>query len=88
MRIEVTREYIEKGKPGCGECPIALALASRGFTEITVNLRTLSFKDKKGHFRYYAIPEKAIQFINMFDQYPSKDRQQIPPFSFCLVKQY
>jgi hypothetical protein len=36
IRVVVTAEQIQRGQPGCGECPVALAFRDLGFPRVSV----------------------------------------------------
>lgn len=84
VRINITKNDILSGKPGCNKrCPIARAVL-RKFKSVGVNDSTISIDRKR-----YDLLDSAIVFINQYDSSPDSDRKQMKPFSFILhIKEY
>ncbi|AXH46555.1 hypothetical protein SEA_ROBINSPARKLES_110 [Gordonia phage RobinSparkles] len=79
MKVTVTQEHIDKGKPWeiCN-CPIALALKEKGFANVEVSTLAISVgKNNQALLNHYSVPSIAKQFIKAFD-----DGQTVEPFEF------
>lgn len=80
IRIEVTREDIDKGVPGdpC-RCPIALAAGRRFGGNPSVTYREI-WKSLEGHERLGKLPPEAVEFATNFDEH-----LPVEPMSFWPV---
>lgn len=75
IKVKVTKENIEKGRPGeCLACPIKLAFMDLGF-EVKVDTKILIYQNQ-----IYELPKEAIYFIDNFDNH-----REIEPFEFEMV---
>lgn len=80
MKIQVTKEDIEKGaRYMCRACPIALATLRTGVFSAVVYQDSISISFSGEGFKYFSLPENAIDFIKSFDSH-----QPVKPFSFEL----
>ena len=79
MIIKVTKKHIKEGK--CGSyrnCPIALALKSKGFTRVYVDGGDVRAHNSAG-FIDANLPIRAMKFIVKFDS-----GRPVKPFSFRI----
>ena len=86
MKIYITAENIEQGKPSCDEtCALALAFKDAGFCasvgDDSVDLWPAA-ADEVDRFgfrptRCYYLPDELIRFVSSFD-----DKQPIEPMEF------
>ena len=83
MRVDVTQEDIDKGRP-CSEefCPVALAIKrKRGVHEVRVSgVRTTVAKNRYD-FAMYELPASAWEWIEAFDDGGQVNKG---PFSFRM----
>ena len=94
MKIQVTKEDIEKGEKGsCEWCPVALAiqrtydLKNGKDKMVTVDGDGVGIWDKNNGEQHYQLPQIARDFIHTFDNWTFlNDRAYFKPFSFKIGK--
>ena len=88
MKIQVTKEDIEKGEKGsCEWCPVALAIQrTYGKDKIViVDHSHAEIWDKGTWEEHYQLPQIARDFIHNFDNSDIKS-EQLKPFLFKIGK--
>ena len=76
LKIEVTQDHINKGKPGnCRECAIAQSLLGDG-VNVTVGMGGVNLNGK-----IYRFTKEFQQFVSRFDTYGAEGVQ---PATFTL----
>lgn len=78
MKIHVTQDHINNGRPYCHTCPIALALNER--VPIPGEwFVTSSFAQSGLHSAPHSLPRSAQRFIRRFD-----NGKHVEPFNFII----
>ena len=79
MKIQVTKEHIQKGTRFDGsKCPIALACKDVRLMAPNIGYVGISIKFKEKRL-YFSTPKRVYKFIKRFDF-----NQKVKPFSFNL----
>lgn len=80
MRIEVTRQDIERGSHGaCWGCPIAIAVSRVAGCAVGVTERRVLFDQPGWLYHGSPLPSEAAAWMHRFDC-----REEVDPFSFDL----
>ena len=80
MEIKVEQHHIDRGKPGCYACPIALALTESFEDKLFAVHRynvTVATRFASDQFKTVMLPKVAADFISVFDA-----GEPVEPFSF------
>jgi len=88
MKIQVTKDHIEKGRGSCStQCPIALAMKEQvpRINNITVWYDKIGWLQKRrNHFLYFNLSTKIQDWIKRFDSWYDKDIGSKKPRSFTF----
>lgn len=80
MKIEVTQEDIDAGKPGSGcWCPIALAARRATGRYVHVSYETVAIELGENSWSRHILPLETRTFIERFD-----NNEAVAPFAFEL----
>lgn len=68
LTLHVTEDVIDRARPGCSRCPIALAIQARGF-DAAVGDRSATVSLAAGVFEFaeYRLPRIGRSFVERFD---------------------
>lgn len=86
MRVEVTRQNIEDGRPWDEHaCPIALALDSMDLNSVEVMTKmAYCWDSQRGVVMEAELPKEARDFIRDFDESEDEEARLLEPFSFDI----
>ncbi|QGJ92042.1 hypothetical protein SEA_KEELAN_78 [Gordonia phage Keelan] len=84
MKVEVTQEDIDLGKPGDPKsCPISRAIQRKRGVVRATTMPGEAYVTRPDRWTYYKMPRKAMQFVLDFDQLKS-----VEPFTFETKPRY
>lgn len=68
MKLEITQEDIDNGKPSTPwACPIALALKRQGMMYVQVSVRGMVFEKSNYKTKFCAHTKESLDFMDKFD---------------------
>lgn len=82
MKVKVTQEHIDKGKPGAPySCPVALAIRDSipNIVNAGVGRTTIEMIDQHGNWLCYDAPRSVKKFVIAYDY-----KKPVEPFNFFM----